>query len=55
MDNFNQQLFYVLTRARNVSDQQQRSKGASMTLSMKEWADRQRTRCPMRKDYQDYS
>ena len=42
MDNFNQQLFYVLTRARNVSDQQQRSKAASMTLSMKEWADRQR-------------
>ena len=38
MDQY-QQLFDVLTRARNVSDQQRQrqSKAASMTLSMKEW------------------
>jgi hypothetical protein len=42
MDQYHEQLFDVLMRARNVSDQQRHSKAASMTLSMKEWADRQR-------------
>ena len=39
-----QQLFDVLTRARNVSDHKdnRQSKAASMTLSMKEWAEKQR-------------
>ena len=43
MDQY-QQLFDVLIRARNVSDQQRQreSKAASLTLSMKEWAERQR-------------
>ena len=46
MDQY-QQLFDVLTRARNVSDQQRQreSKAASMTLSMKEWRQRQDAQC----------
>jgi hypothetical protein len=41
-DKFNQQLFDVLIRSRNVSSQRRQSKAASMTLSMKEWAEKQR-------------
>ena len=37
-----EQLFDVLTRGRSVSNSNRQSKAASMTLSMKEWAEKQR-------------
>ena len=37
-----EQLFDVLTRSRSVSNSNRQSKAASMTLSMKEWAEKQR-------------
>ena len=39
MDKFHQELFDVLTRSRPTNRE---SKAASMTLSMKEWAEKQR-------------
>jgi hypothetical protein len=39
MDKFHQELFDVLTRSRTTNRE---SKAASMTLSMKEWAEKQR-------------